>query len=73
MKPFSQNEIEEITIPCIKFPHLAINKQNEVVEISEVTALKGMADNDGIPTSMDIEVHRKGQPIQKLSYTLEQS
>lgn len=69
---FTEKEIKEFIEGSITFPYMTVEKeQNQVVEVSEIVSISGMATNNGIPTAIGVQVHRKGTPIQHLKYALE--
>lgn len=68
---FTQSEVEAFMDGSINYPHLIVEKEhNEVIEVSEVVMLGGMADNNGTPDTIGIQVHRKGEPTRHLTYKL---
>lgn len=73
MKYFTEKEIKDFQNGSINYPYLVVEKgQHEVVEISEIIAINGMADNNGIPTTINVRVHKKGEKTKCLSYELKQ-
>ena len=73
-KYFTEKELNDFKKGSINYPMMIIEKeQNEVIEVSEVVALSGMADNNGIPSEISIQVHRKNKPTEHLRYKLVKS
>jgi len=71
MKYFTEKEIQDFKDGSINYPYVLVEKeQHEVIEISEVVALSGMANNNGTPTEIGIKVHTKGEPTKCLTYRL---
>lgn len=72
MEYFTEKEINDFKNGSINYPYIVVKKeQHEVIEVSEIVRISGMADNNGTPTSIGIQVHKKGQPIEHLNYILE--
>ena len=71
MKYFTEKEVQEFKDGSINFPLIIVGKeQHEVIEVSEIVSLSGMADNNGTPTEIGIQVHTKGEPSKHLTYRL---
>jgi hypothetical protein len=71
MKYFTEKEVKDFKDGSINYPMIIIEKeQDEVIEVSEVVGIGGMADNNGTPTEISIQVHRKGQAVENLRYVL---
>ena len=71
MKYFSEQEVQNFKDGSINFPLIVIEKeQHEVLEVTEVVHLSGMAQNNGTPTVIGIQVHTKGEPTKHLEYRL---
>ena len=71
MKYFTEKEVQDFKDGSINYPFIIIEKeQHEVIEVSEIVSISGMADNNGTPTGISIQVHRKGQEVEHLNYTL---
>ena len=71
---FTEKEIKDFKEGSINFPYMVVEEeQNQVIEVSEIVSLSGMADNNGIPTEIGIQVHTKGKPIKHLTYTLKKN
>ena len=72
MKYFTEKEIEDFKNGSINYPYMVVEKeQHEVIKVSEIVSIGGMADNNGTPTSIGIQVHRKGEVVEHLRYVLE--
>ena len=72
MQYFTEKEIEDFKNGSINYPYMVVEKeQHEVVEVSEIVSIGGMADNNGTPTSIGIQVHKKGKEVEHLRYVLE--
>jgi len=70
-KYFTEKEIQDFKNGSINYPMFIVEKeQHEVIEVSEVVAIGGMADNNGTPTEIRIQVHRKGKETEHLTYKL---
>ncbi len=69
-KHFSEHEFEKIKINSFNFPLCLIDDNDSIIEINEVVSIGGMADNKGLPTSINIYNHKKNKPIERLSYKL---
>ena len=51
MKYYTEKEVQDFKDDSINFPRIIIEKeQDEVIEVSEVVSISGMADNNGTPT-----------------------
>tara|TARA_R110000803_G_scaffold193947_1_gene256949 strand:- start:1821 stop:2042 length:222 start_codon:yes stop_codon:yes gene_type:complete len=73
MKYFTEKEVQDFKDGSINFPYIIVEKeQHEVIEVSEIVRLSGMADNNGTPTEIGVQVHIKGEPIKHLTYKLVQ-
>jgi len=71
MKYFTEEEIQDFKDDSINYPYVVVEKeQHEVIEVSEVVVLSGMANNNGTPTEIGIKVHTKGEPTKCLTYRL---
>lgn len=71
MKYFTEKEVQEFKDGSINFPLIIVKKeQHEVIEVSEIVSISGMADNNGTPTEIGIQVHTKGEPTRHLTYRL---
>ena len=71
MKYYTEKEVQDFKDGSINFPMIIIEKeQDEVIEVSEVVSISGMADNNGTPTEIGIQVHTKGEPTKHLTYRL---
>ena len=71
MRYYTEKEVQDFKDGSINYPLMIIEKkQNEVIEVSEVVAISGMADNNGIPLEISIQVHRKGKETKNLKYRL---
>ena len=71
MKYFTEKEVQDFKDGSINFPYIIVEKeQHEVSEVSEIVRLSGMADNNGTPTEIGVQVHTKGKPITHLTYKL---
>ncbi len=72
MKYFTEKEIQDFKDGSINYPMIIVEKeQHQVVEVSQVVAIGGMATNNGTPNRISIQVHRKDKPTQYLNYILE--
>ena len=72
MEYFTEKEIQYFKDGSINYPYLIVEKeQNQVIQVSEIVILGGMSGNNGTPTSIAIQVHRKDQEVQHLMYVLE--
>ena len=71
---FSEAELDDFRNGSIRFPFMICDgdKDFNVVEVNEVIALSGMADNKGTPTEMTIYKHVKGKETERLVYRLVQ-
>jgi hypothetical protein len=73
MKYFTEQEIQDFKDGSINYPYMVVEKeQHEVVEVSEIVRLSGMADNNGTPTEIGVQVHTKGGETKSLTYRLVQ-
>ena len=71
MKYFTEKEIQDFKDGSINYPYIVVEKeQHEVIEVSEVVVISGMANNNGTPTEIGIQVHTKGEPTKCLTYRL---
>ena len=71
MKYFTEKEVQDFKDGSINFPYIIVEKeQHEVIEVSEIVRLGGMADNNGTPTEIGVQVHTKDEPIKHLTYKL---
>ena len=71
MEYFTEKEVQNFKDGSINYPMIIIEKeQNEVIEVSEVVAISGMADNNGTPLEISIQVHKKGKETEHLKYRL---
>ena len=71
MKYYTEKEVQDFKNGSINFPMIIIEKeQDEVIEVSEVVSISGMAANNGTPSEIGIQVHRKGKEIEHLTYRL---
>ena len=73
MKYFTEEEVQEFKDGSINYPYIIVEKeQHEVIEVSEIVSLSGMANNNGTPTEIGVQVHAKGEPTKHLTYRLVQ-
>tara|TARA_S200002703_G_scaffold54293_1_gene46941 strand:+ start:385 stop:609 length:225 start_codon:yes stop_codon:yes gene_type:complete len=71
MKYFTEQEVQDFKNGSINFPYIIVEKeQHEVIEVSEIVRLSGMASNNGTPTGIHVQVHTKGKPTKHLRYQL---
>jgi len=71
MKYFTEQEVQDFKDGSINFPLILWEKeQHRVIEVSQVVLLGGMAQNNGTPTVIGIQVHTKGKPTKHLEYRL---
>ena len=71
MKYFTEKEVQDFKNGSINYPYIVVEKeQHEVIEVSEIVRLSGMADNNGTPSEIGIQVHKKGEPTKHLRYKL---
>lgn len=71
MKYFTEKEVQDFKDGSINYPYIIVEKeQHEVVEVSEIVSISGMADNNGTPTEIGIQEHTKGQETKHLTYRL---
>ena len=72
---FSEDEVRKIEKSSIKYPAIYTDKDNNFVEINEITSIAGMAVNNGVPTDIVIDKHNKnlfGDIVtDKLNYRLD--
>lgn len=69
---FTEQEVQEFKDGSINYPFITFDKkEDEVLEVSEVTSIGGMATNNGTPTRITVRVHRKGELDKLLTYTLD--
>ena len=53
MKYFTEEEVQEFKDGSINYPYIIVEKeQHEVIEVSEIVSLSGMANNNGTPTEL---------------------
>ena len=70
-KYFTEKEIEDFKKGSVNYPYIVIEKEHhEVVEVSEIVGIGGMANNNGTPTEISIQVHRKEKETKHLTYVL---
>lgn len=69
---FTPIEIEHFKRSSLKFPFIVYDgiSVDNVIEVSEVVSISGMADNNGTPTEMTIYKHVKGKETERLVYRL---
>ena len=69
---FTEEEIENFKKGSLPFPLIVYEGDNpqNVIEVSEVISLSGMADNNGTPTIITIYKHIKGKESERLTYRL---
>lgn len=69
---FTPEEIEKFKSGSIPFPYFIYEgtDQNNIVEVNEVVALSGMADNSGTPDRIIVVKHVKGEKDKRLVYKL---
>ncbi len=67
---FENKKLEEISKKSLLFPYIVVDKNNKPVEVTIITAIRGMRTNNGIPTEMDVEVHKPDDTILKQKYKL---
>ena len=69
---FTDAEIKEFKDGSLPFPLMVYegSDPNNVVEVSEIVSISGMADNNGTPTQITINKHVKGQETIRLVYRL---
>jgi len=73
MKYFTEKEVQDFKDGSINYPYIVVEKeQHEVIEVSEIVSIGGMANNNGIPTEIEIQVHTKNEPTKHLKYRLVQ-
>ena len=71
MKYFTEKEVQDFKDGSINYPIIIVEKeQHEVIEVSEIVSISGMADNNGTPTEIGIQVHTKGSPTKYVTYKL---
>mgnify|MGYP003126881820 CR=1 FL=1 len=71
MKYFTEKEVQDFKDGSLNYPMIIVEKeQDEVIEVSEVVAISGMADNNGTPLEINIQVHKKGKEAEQLKYRL---
>ena len=59
MKYFTEEEIQDFKDDSINYPYVVVEKeQHEVIEVSEVVVLSGMANNNGTPTEIGITLFK---------------
>lgn len=72
MKYFTEKEIEDFKNSSVNYPYMVVEKeQNEVIEVSQIVSIAGMGENNGTPTIIYIQVHKKGEKVKHLRYLLE--
>jgi hypothetical protein len=71
---FTDAEIKEFKEGSLPFPFIVYEgtDPNNVIEVSEIVAISGMADNNGTPTELTIYKHVKGKETERLVYRLAQ-
>jgi hypothetical protein len=71
-KYFTPDEIKNFKEGSLKFPLFIYEGTNEnnVIEVTEVISLGGMAENNGILTEITMYKHKKGKEKTRLVYTL---
>lgn len=68
---FTEKEVQDFKDGSINYPLIIVEKEyHEVIEVSEIVSISGMADNKGTPTEIGIQVHTKGEPTKHLKYRL---
>lgn len=69
---FTEAEIENFKKGSLPFPFIVYEGDNpqNVIEVSEVISLSGMADNNGTPAMITIYKHVKGKESERLTYRL---
>jgi hypothetical protein len=69
---FTEAEIENFKKGSLPFPLIVYEGDNtqNVIEVSEVISLSGMADNNGTPTIITMYKHIKGKESERLTYRL---
>ncbi len=73
MEYFTEKEIQDFKNSSINYPYIVIEKQHhEVIQISEIVSIAGMAKNLGTPTEITVHVHEKGKDKRELKYKLVQ-
>ena len=71
MKYFTEKEVQDFKDGSINYPYIVVEKeQHEVIEVSEIVRVSSMANNNGTPTEIGIQVHTKGEPTKHLTYRL---
>ena len=71
---FSSDEIKEFKNGSLNLPLICYTgtDPNNVTQVTEVVAIGGMADNEGIPTEITMYKHTKGKGKKVLVYKLVQ-
>lgn len=71
-KYFSENEINNFKKGSLPFPYMVYDGVNpdDVIEVTEVISIGGMADNNGIPNEIVMYNHRKNEESKRLVYRL---
>ena len=71
---FTDAEIKEFKGGSLPFPLIVYEgtDPNNVIEVSEIGSISGMADNNGTPTELTIYKHVKGKETERLVYRLVQ-
>jgi hypothetical protein len=67
---FTEQEIQDIKELSIPYPRYLVDDKDEVVRVSEVVGLSGIEHNNGVPLSILVQEHVKGQPTKHLTYVL---
>jgi hypothetical protein len=69
---FTDAEIKEFKDGSLPFPFIVYEgtDPNNVIEVSEIVSISGMADNNGTPTEIIIYKHVKGKEKERLVYKL---
>ncbi len=71
MKYFTEKEVQDFKDGSINYPYIVVEKeQHEVIEVSQIVGISGMANNNGTPTEIEMQVHTKGKPTKCLTYKL---
>lgn len=69
---FTEVEVDNFKKGSLPFPFIVYEGDNpqNVIEVSEVVSLSGMADNNGTPTTITMYKHIKGKESERLTYRL---
>lgn len=69
---FTQEEIENFKKGSLQYPFMVYEgiNPNNVIEVSEIVSISGMANNNGTPTELTIHKHVKGKETERLTYRL---